>query len=612
MAKTLLTTNTPVSEEEIVEKEKYFQLDKLFSELSEGNEEEADEKRATARGHLGILDVEDIIDLIKNDDVFKKYVTESDLTELDKRISKVKSSLSEYAKNDDNVYFTSVKLNSVQEDLEDLEDLELITYESAKKLLDLSLTNYLKANKTDVINWIVKEINDYSEKNLYSKNDLYTADEVDKKDKEIKNLIKDFVARDGSVSFTAPILGRDPKMSKHLATKGYIDKLLDSHKDDLYAHGILNRIHTELKDYALKSNVLEKSKTYSRDEINEIVRQLINDSVEKFTSDFIEMYDPQAALDEIRNENYIKQDGSTPFLNVQKGISSDKPESNDLVTFEQIQKLKSELEEQINNKNTYWITSGDIETTVGFFEDNDPTPAKMTCQEVFDRIFYQKKISIEAPDISKPGSYIDITVCVNNPLDVDSAEIFMKKEGKDWEPATKDGVEIGYIDREEFEKSTCVTKTVGPIDSNTEFNFKIYQPNGTEHNEYTNTKLAYPVFVGIIPKWLMGSQVKYSKLLELSESDSQNNVFYDKTEHMRELEHSYNFDLKEPVKLIVAVPKNYRDLVSAQNDVQTFKQSAFDKVKQTTFKVAGKDVLYKLYIYRQPLVRFDSNVTFKF
>lgn len=38
-----------------------------------------------------------------------------------------------------------------------------------------------------------------------------------------------------------------------------------------------------------------------------------------------------------------------------------------------------------------WKTSGPVQTTVGFVEDNTQLPDHLTCQEIFDLIFMEKE-----------------------------------------------------------------------------------------------------------------------------------------------------------------------------------------------------------------------------
>ena len=84
---------------------------------------------------------------------------------------------------------------------------------------------------------------------------------------------------------------------------------------------------------------------------------------------------------------------------------------------------------------------------------------------------------------------------------------------------------------------------------------------------------------------------------------------------MLEIIHSYNFTTPNDLKqLVVAAPKDYPDLASIKTSAQDFGIEAFDIINDIPFIVPGveENVIYKLYIYRQPLAMYHSEVTFKF
>lgn len=61
-----------------------------------------------------------------------------------------------------------------------------------------------------------------------------------------------------------------------------------------------------------------------------------------------------------------------------------------------VQKAIDESLENLDKKMS-WVTSGPIETTVGFMEDNQNLPAQMSIQKIFDSIFYDRRVYIEGP-----------------------------------------------------------------------------------------------------------------------------------------------------------------------------------------------------------------------
>lgn len=622
MAKTLLTTkNQSVEEDQSVDcGNQYFQIKRLLSEISDHTDPEVIEARKEIiRKNIGAISYEDLFGQLEEG---AKIELETYVTEIANSIAKsiinglaseefVNTKLKEYAEQNTSVVFTDVQVENTP-DFNELENNHLVS----KQTIINKLKSYITSNKLDELeeNINSKFNNYYTIQNTYDKIEIDNKLEQNKEESEedLLKLLKDkgLDATGGSsidLHFTKPIRGCNPKSMSDLTTKRSVKELLDNHNKDPEAHGNIEKQLNELEESLTGQLSKIKSSTYTRSEIREIITDLVAQKVNIKLAELPTYEYINDSVDNIK-QNYIKKDGSTPFSKPQQG--EDAIEEKHLVTLRQLEDKLQDLKNSIEKQECYWITSGDVETTVGFFEDNSRVPAKMTIQEVLDRIFYQKRISITVPENSSSGSYIDVTVCVSDPSDIDGAEIFYRKAGEeDWK--TEDYL---WIEREEFEESSCVTRKVGPIFDDTEFDFRIYQSNGSVYDEYTDTKLSYPVFAGIIPKWMFGVQVKYSDLVDLAKSDPINNKFYDKTKYMRELEHSYSFDLENPVKLVVAIPKDYRNLNKVQNDVQTFNKDAFDfqELKQTTFKVNDKDVLYKLYIYKQPLVRFDSDIVFKF
>lgn len=622
MANTLLTVGDSIQEEEVVKKEKHFEIGKLLAEIVTQaiSSEDVSARQEIARHHLGAISYEDVFgkpeseedplyNLPFNDkvktiarEIVQEFNNELNAVDLEQVREEIEKRFNDFQK----PIFNTVQISPNKSNLNEFLDNELIT----KSALKNKLNSYLSARKSDILDWIEEALVKY-----------YTKEEIQKLDDSLLNEIKktqkaqdNFVRSDGSISFTKPVSGKEPNLMSDLTTKRYVENRISTHENDPNAHGINKKINSIEEQYTKEISKL-KGNTYTRDQIDKIVEDLVKSQIANKIAGLPTYEYINDSVNDIKR-NYIKQDGSTPFQIAQSQLE-DATEDQHLVTLGQLKDEINTLKNSIDNQQCYWITSGSIETTVGFFEDNSKTPEKMSVQEVFDRIFYQKRVSIDTPETTNPGSYIDVTVCVSDPSDVDYAEILVKENGE-WVRAKINNQEVAHIEREEFEESTCVTRTVGPVYEDTEFDFRIYQSNGSEYDDYTDTKLAYPVFVGYIPKWLPGCQVTYKHLLDANKSDSENNVFYEnKTKYMREVEHTYDFDLKDPVKLVIAVPKEYRNLNKVQNDVQTFgiqdfETDKFNKVYQTTFSVGGKDVLYKLYIYKQPLVRFKSDVTFKF
>lgn len=595
MAKTLLipgeeniTEETPIKKEE-----RYFLLRRLFGELSDD-----EEKKSQARTNLGVQALHDILDDprytndVKNkvNNTLTEYLNNRDL--VDK--GEFEETLNRYALKNSDVTFNKVKVTDKNFNRENLITLGYV--------LDL-LKNYLKADQKTVESWIESAANNLAKKdNVYDKESIDTLlkQALSKKQSEIDQYV---MRKDGRVGFTAPVKGRYPETATHLATWGSVKDIVNEHKTDPDAHGFITKLNNTLKKYALKEQVIDKTQTYTRAQIDDRIEKLVSDTVDTFINSYLELKDPHGIMDLVRQEKYVKQDGSVPFRLPQQG--EDAKDEKDLVTLRQVQAFIEELKTEIEKQGCFWKTSGPVQTTVGFLEDESEVPERMSIQEVLDTIFYGKRMTIHTPDSAPSGQKTDITVCITGDIsDVDYAELF------------KNGEVVRKIEKVEFEETGCVTVTV-EITEDSVFDFTVHYKNGTEHTESSEMKLALPVFVGLIPKWKWGSDITYGFLQKAVKYDSINNAFYDVPESITELEHYYNFDLEEPVKLAIALPKDYPDLTQIQNGVQAFNVDAFDienfdVLLQTSFSINGKSELYKIYIYKQPLVRLDSNVTFNF
>lgn len=588
MAEKFLTPETPG----LTEKEPltFFRIDNLLNEIVNGDFSlnELKERQAQARESLGAISYEDIYNDVNFDQRIKNILN----VDLDKKLSDLDLLSVEN--------FEDFK-EEFKEDLKHKLYTILEHVNSNDNELKKLLTNHLNNYKLDVDKWINSALIGYiKSSDVYNKGQLYTQDEVDT---IVRNATKGMVKTDGSTPFRSPQYGQDPQSSRHLTTRRYVDKLMNLHKSETDPHNINTILKNNLKRYALASEVLKASETYTRWQIDSIIDKLIKEAIDVYSVKNPKFEDLNNLLKKIYDEKYVKFDGSVPFEAPQQG--EDAIQDQDLVTLRQLNQYVRELKELIEKQGCTWKTSGPVQTTVGFVEDESELPARMTMQEILDAIFYGKRISITVPDSEADGNTFDIVVCINGDLsEVEYAELF------------KNGELLQRIDVSEFEETGCVTITT-EMDSDAEFEFKVHYKNGSEQSESATTKLAFPVFVGIIPKWKWGSTVTFKYLENLVTADPFNNKFYDVPRDLTELAHQYDFELDEPVKLIIALPADYPDLKSMTNGVQTFNVTAFDTKNfnityQTTFRIAGQNKQYKLYIYKQPLVSLNSEVTFQF
>ena len=430
---------------------------------------------------------------------------------------------------------------------------------------------------------------------VYVKSQLYTKQDID-------NQAKDYIRKDGSTPFTKAQIGADPQIDSHLATKRYVDKSLYNHQVDVDPHGFLTILNQRLASYAKKKDVYDKTQTYSRTQIDSIIHNLVNETIDASLQSFMDTVNDK--FEYIRLQKYVKQDGSVPFRGPQAGV--DAVEEEHLTTLRQlnqaVEDLEQNLTEQIQAKECLWKTSGPVESTVGHIDDNTPVPATMSLQEVLDAIFYGKGISISAPDYVTINNKVPITLCVHGSTGlIDVAELY--QDGK---------LTISFV-KEDFENG-CVTVDSLPIIEDTEFTFKVTYTNEAVHEESITVKAALPIFVGLLPKWKFGNMITWNYLEELASEEPNNNQFINSSNNLNQISINYSFQDAKLRHPFIVVPVSYPDLDNMSTTPQRFGIDAFDVIDMIPLQVPRieKDIIFKIYIYRQALSSLNQEVTFNF
>ena len=430
---------------------------------------------------------------------------------------------------------------------------------------------------------------------VYGKSQLYTKQDID-------NQAKNYIRKDGSTPFTKAQIGADPQIDSHLATKRYVDKSLYNHQVDVDPHGFLTILNQRLASYAKKKDVYDKTQTYSRTQIDSIIHNLVNETIDASLQSFMDTVNDK--FEYIRLQKYVKQDGSVPFRGPQAGV--DAVEEEHLTTLRQlnqaVEDLEQNLTEQIQAKECLWKTSGPVESTVGHIDDNTPVPATMSLQEVLDAIFYGKGISISAPDYVTINNKVPITLCVHGSTGlIDVAELY--QDGK---------LTISFV-KEDFENG-CVTVDSLPIIEDTEFTFKVTYTNEAVHEESITVKAALPIFVGLLPKWKFGNMITWNYLEELASEEPNNNQFINSSNNLNQISINYSFQDAKLRHPFIVVPVSYPDLDNMSTTPQRFGIDAFDVIDMIPLQVPGieKDIIFKIYIYRQALSSLNQEVTFNF
>lgn len=430
---------------------------------------------------------------------------------------------------------------------------------------------------------------------VYVKSQLYTKQDID-------NQAKNYIRKDGSTPFTKAQIGADPQIDSHLATKRYVDKSLYNHQVDVDPHGFLTILNQRLASYAKKKDVYDKTQTYSRTQIDSIIHNLVNETIDASLQSFMDTVNDK--FEYIRLQKYVKQDGSVPFRGPQAGV--DAVEEEHLTTLRQlnqaVEDLEQNLTEQIQAKECLWKTSGPVESTVGHIDDNTPVPATMSLQEVLDAIFYGKGISISAPDYVTINNKVPITLCVHGSTGlINVAELY------------QDGKLIISFVKEDFDNG-CVTVDSLPIIEDTEFTFKVTYTNEAVHEESITVKAALPIFVGLLPKWKFGNVITWNYLEELASEEPNNNQFINSSNNLNQISINYSFQDAKLRHPFIVVPVSYPDLDNMSTTPQRFGIDAFDVIDMIPLQVPGieKDIIFKIYIYRQALSSLNQEVTFNF
>ena len=562
----------------------YLEKDNYLSEF------ESEGEKAVVRENLDVYSKDSVYNKTESDtlldrtikEAFDKYLNMEDPHGI---LPTVEEMIEGVIRNDGSTPFLAP-----QQGVDPVQDYHLATKRFVTRLLkehtDAEDPHRILPEVEDMLEQYVKQ------SQVYFKNQLYTKNEIDQQSGQ-------YIKRDGSTPFTKAQIGADPQIDSHLATKRYVDAVMYKHLVDVDPHGFIAILNKRLAQYAKVSNVYDKSQTYSRVQIDSIIRSLVHDAAKEAIIDHVSEFDPHNILAEVRKLKYTKQDGTTPFKAPQKGVDAVDPQ--DLVTLHQVEE---KIGEQLGElEQPTWITSGPVEAQVGMVKEGDTLASSVTFQEAMDAIFYGKRVKLTVPELSNIGESFPITLCIQGSLaTVDYAEIW------------QDGKYLATITKEDLEESGCVTVDGLPIDSDSEVTAKVFYTNGSIHEVTETVSVALPVFIGIISRWKFGNTITYNQLLELSLEDSKNNKFYDKGIHLQSIEHSYDFDEDREQKIIVALPVTYNNLAEMSNSAQVVTSAAFEVIDQIPFQIPGStsDVIYKIYIYKQDLYSLNTTMKFKF
>lgn len=596
MANTILKNQVPEDEEPdygVAVAEEYLQKDNYLSEFSD-----SEDHKELARTNIGAAsqsETEEQLDKLSDDitdlnDLLAKHEDPSGYPDADQDPHNINAKIRNATLN----LVSSISGNFIgnkptYQKTAGTQKLPLVT--SAD--LVSAIADYQKTDGKDVVLGLVdnKLANYATLDGTYTKDKVYTKTEVD-------NKVNDFVKRDGTVAFTAPISGIYPKLNSHLATLQYVKDQIYNHILERDPHNYISLLNSRLLQYAKTANVYDKSETYSRVQIDEAINDLVGEAAKQLISEHIAQYDPHNIFTKIDSKGYVKQDGTFPFKNRIKGV--DAVDAQDLVTYHQLTDEINKINKTVNDAGMVWVTSGPVETTVGFIEDNSEVPQVMTLQQICDAIFYGNTISLTVPDYVEIDNTADVTVCVHGGV-VDYAQL--------WQDDT-----LIYTFQASDLTDGCITVDSEIIKGDTKFTLEVFYTNGAAHEESKTVRCSLPVFVGLLPKWKFGSTITmdYLKELEKSDADGTQNRFVTASGDVTSISFKYVFQDDKLRHPFIVVPASYPDLSSMTTKSQSFDKDAFDIIDMIPLRVSDKDIIYKMYIYSEAISSLNQEVTYNF
>lgn len=577
-----------LSEEQVNNEEKYLQIGNLLSEF------DSEDEKAIARTNLGVPAIGDVYNKTEVNNGINNAVKnsmENHLLAEDPHniLPAVDDLIKDMVKTDGSTPFTAP-----QSGIDPIQSYHLTT----KSFVESLLNSHLSASDPHkVMNLVREALTEYVKTSqVYLKSELYTKN-------DITSLLNSYIRNDGSTAFKRPQIGVDPQTDGHLTTKRYVDNLIQKHLSEVDPHGFISTLNSRLSNYYKKTDTYSKSETYSRQQLDSIISGLVTNAAKSVVESHINAYDPHGTYQAIQNLHYVPRDGSVPFTNPQKGVAA--VEDDDLVTLKQLKEVLEGTSEigTLSEGCSGWNTSGPVQTTVGFIEDNSVLPDHLSCQEVFDMIFYGKGISISAPEYAAVGDTVKITLNIKGSLaDVQTIELYQGDQV------------IGSYSVDDFSNGELIVDSLPLTENPTIFTFKVCYMNGNCNEATATTAIGNFTYIGLLPKWYTGSNITLQYLNELIINDGKNNVKVASQDTT--FVHRYNFDSPtDPKHIFIMVPKeDGKTLYQMSTPSQQFGIDAFDVISDLPIVMSdGTTVVYVVYIYKETITGLNNiEVIFKF
>lgn len=455
--------------------------------------------------------------------------------------------------------------------------------------IERGLVNYAKnsdfeAFKSQLIDNLTRTLN-----NVYTKDQVYNKT-------QINNINQQFVKTNGTTPFTKPQEGVDPQLSRHLATKRYVDNAFAHAVDFLNNTEFRTWINQKLAAYAKLSD------TYNRNTIDNKLDQLVESAVDTAIN---------RALTSLLDEHVSAEDphGDRAYTDG-NFVRKDQLSTLTLDDFETlVEQIREQTNQSIEQSEPVWQTSGPVQTTVGFVEDNtDFNGKKFTLQGIMDAIFYGKAVQIFVEDSVILGETTEVTIYIHGPLE--TVDYIIIKQG--------DTV-IAQLEPSDLDDQGRATVMSNPILEDTVFTVEVYYqglPNPITAEKLV--KVGYGVFVGIIDKYQVTTAITWDDLLRLTRNDPTNNKFFTgAVDSIPDIEMDFDFESPEPKQILIAAPSTCPDISEMFTKSQQFGIDAFNIIQQIPLTITlsdgtTKSVLYKYTTYKQGLVKLSTKVNFKF
>lgn len=449
-------------------------------------------------------------------------------------------------------------------------------------------------------------------KDSYSKAEVYSAAEINTK-------LSGVVLKDGTTPFSKPQIGVDPTSPSHLATMRYVLKIMGDHNSEVDPHGFRAFLKSTLGNYYTKSETYTKAQTFSRDQLLSIIQDQMADVVKSAISQYAAENGNIKELQqqwEVQFKNCIKADGSVPHNTPQAGIAAET--GDEFVILSQVQTIVNEAIEQVNKtlasktNQVTWKTSGPVRTTVGFVEDNTRLPKEMTVQQIMDAIFYDRQIGIQAPEFAEYGETVCIKLTVHGIGMLESIDLYKNGELI----GTLKAEDLNLIYEEGFEEDAyyeyCDT---GIFTEDTEWRAEFHYSSGQDIIDTATTRLSYPIFIGAVPYWWNAQEdITMNSLRQLAKEDPDNAGFFTYLgPEISKIRTKFDFTDIRKRSIVVVIPNDYPDLDRMVTPAQEVETEAFAKWLQPMYPNNTEvGILYKIYVFNQPLVKLNQVVKFYF